>query len=202
MAYSVVGLDQAMRRTGWAHYYQGAARPTFGLYELPYWGDNEGDHALAWFEWLLNFCTERKATHLFYENTDGQNFIGLQERRFEPRCERLASNSLMVLPGMVGAKLKITHYMLDPAKWRGRFLGCSTAPNFIKDKKQRRAWLKAEAKKAAARLDWFVDDDNVAEALGVMHYGVCTIDPLYASRTDPIFRRMEAYQDDRRRREG
>ena len=46
---------------------------------------------------------------------------------------------------------------------------------------------------------WMVENDNVADALGIMNFGCCIIDPNYAVRQGPLFRRAEMKIDNEKR---
>jgi hypothetical protein len=190
--YSVLGLDQAMRHTGWAYYRKDAAVPASGTFELPYWGNEEGRYAYEWWRWLIDFCRARSVTHLFFEAMPGG-----KPNHFEPQTEQLGQKGLFLLADMAGHELGIPSRMVAINSWRERFIGTSIAPPHFRTATRdvRRRWFKDQALKACAARGWFSVDHNAAEAMGIMDFGVCTIDPLYASRTDPIFRRQEAAAD-------
>jgi len=54
----------------------------------------------------------------------------------------------------------------------------------------------------AIERGWYVTYHDEAEALGLLDFTLCSIDSLYAGRTDPVFRRVEMRQDMARVRRG
>ncbi len=82
---------------------------------------------------------------------------------------------------------------VTPNSWRSRFLGV-TKPVGVTGKAVRPE-LKRMALKACALRNWYVDDDNVAEALGILDFGLSTLSRQHAGKTDVLFRRAELKAD-------
>ncbi len=183
MTYSVLALDQSMKNTGWAHLVKGEL-PTAGAFSLPSWGDEEGLYLVRFEKWLTDMVVGRKVTNLMFENT----YVRLPYR--EPLNVLVAQYGLISVMLMVAFKMSVPALMVGPSTWRKSFLGVTGAPASIQDREERTAWLKRRAlREAERRYGMVMDDHNAAEALGILHFGVCSIDPDYAGRTDPIFRR-------------
>lgn len=181
MKYSVLGLDQSMRATGWAHLCEGDPQPTYGVNESPSWGDNEGCHLWRWGKWLDHMVNDRGVSHVFFENT----FISVPGY-VESLSQCLARYCLIGKILEVAYEHGIAARMASIADWRRHFTGHKRPPKDIKAG-ARRAWWKKQAIAACQRNRWRVDDHNAAEALGILYFGISTIDPKFAAQRDPIF---------------
>lgn len=183
-----------MTSTGWAHYRQGDEKPTWGLKTLPPWGDDEGRYLWDWFEWLGRLCSEREVTHLFIEDT-----------RFSHKHEETLTQMIASI-GLIGQAAIVAHllnkrghnmefYSVSPRDWRSLFLGAMPKPTGIKDSLWR-DMLKAAAVKQCHLRGWMIERDDESDALGIMTYGVCTIDTTFKTRHGPLFRHAEKDHDD------
>lgn len=197
MIYSALAIDQSMKNTAWAHLGTGAPI-SFGSFPLPYWGDDEGQHLYHWFEWLGHKCVDLKVTHLFLEQTfvpPGHN---------EGLTEKLAQYGLIACACMVAFKLtergqEIDMQMVTTTQWRPPFIGAEKPPEGLVQH-QRRLWLKEKSIKACLERGWMVQNDNEADACGILTFGVSTIDMKFMVQQGPLFRRSEM-EADRERRE-
>lgn len=193
MTYSVLGLDTAMRKTGWAHYRKGDAKPTWGLYETPAWGDDEGKYLWQFFDWLGHLCSDRKVTHIFVED------CRFRVSHVENLTQMIASVGLIGMASMVAFKLTergqpCELFSVQPQVWRKTFLGAMPKPDGMTKPMWRRT-LKEAAVNQCHKRGWLVESDDLADACGTLTHGVCTIDPLFRNQQGPLFRRAENDHD-------
>lgn len=193
--YSALALDQSMTATGWAHWLKGEKSPSGGLFPLPPWGDDEGKFANKWMKWLEDMVWDRQITHLFIEDNswalsqqkDGHR-VGLQHD--ETTTEKLATFGLMLIGLQVADRANIPGALVEIKLWRNRFWGIERPPKSYTPN-ARRSWLKERSKQSCIERGWIVENHNVADAHGILDFGLCTIDPLYDSRSGPLFRRAQ-----------
>lgn len=161
----------------------------FGIFELPSWGDHEGKRLCDFEDWLKNQIITLGVTHLFYEapaDYDFKSFDVTSKQNMQiGKIHSAAYRCKIPAPEQV-----------TPNDWRKRFLGC-TKPVGVTGKAVRPE-LKRMALKACALRNWFVDDDNIAEALGILDFGLSTLDRKHAGGRDVIFRRAELQEDIKR----
>lgn len=191
MTYRVLALDQSARNTGWAFMEKDGA-PTWGSFLLGPWEDHEGERMLEFDDWFDRAIHSLKVTHVFIEMPATQ----LDHR--ESLSANIATFGIPALIAMVCKNYDIELAVVTPSSWRTAFIGTGSAPKGLVQK-QRRPWLKEQAKKACAARGWLVANDNEAEALGILNYGIMSIDPVYASRQGPLFRRAEMAFDNLKR---
>lgn len=189
MNYSVIGIDQSMTSTGWGHIRQGDTVPTWGLKSLPPWGDDEGRYLWHWFEWLGNLCVDKQVTHLFIEDTR------FSHKHEETLTQLIASIGLIGQAAIVSYKLTqrgqpIEFRAVSPIDWRKTFLGAMPKPDKI-DAPVWRKILKEAAVNQCNLRGWMIDKDDEADALGIMTYGVCTIDKSFLHAQGALFRKAE-----------
>ncbi len=194
MAYSVLALDQAMQNTGWAHYREGDRLPTWGLHTLPPWGDNEGKYLWEWMSWLGEKCDDLGVTHLFVEDT-----------RFSHGHEETLTQMIASI-GLIGQAAVVAHLMtkrgspvelqsVSPLDWRRLFLGALKKPEGM-SKPLWRKELKDAAVAQCHKRGWLIESNDIADALGIMTFGVCTIDPTFQNLQGRLFREAEKQHDD------
>ena len=190
MNYSVLALDQAMVSTGWAHYRAGDDKPTWGLREDTPWGNQEGQHLWAFFEWLGHLCTDLQVTHLFVEDV-----------RFSHKHEETLTQ-LVASIGQIGQAAIVAHLLtkrgqpvefaaVSPLDWRPLFIGKHKKPGGMVDYQWRKL-LKEMAVNACLKRGWLVDNDDMADALGILTFGVCSVDDTFLLKQNPIFGRTAA----------
>lgn len=183
----VFALDPAMRNTGWACGSTDGARPTWGVFQLPSWGTEEGKHLHSFKKFLDRTITDYRPDVLFYE--DG--FIGAQGS--------ISQSSKAQMNGLIWERAYVYNvrlFKVPIGSWRKRFLGTTKAPPHERVKRDgNRKWLKQKAVEVCSQRGWLVEDDNAAEALGIMDFGLACISTEYAGKTDSIFRRLEFTRD-------
>lgn len=203
MNYSVLALDQAMLSTGWAHFRKGDAQPTWGLKTMESWAGREGQCAWAWFEWLGKKCTELAVTHLFIEDVRFAHKHLLEANpsggHEEGMSELLASMGQILLADIVayvmtrrGEPLECRY--VSPLDWRRVFMGVMKKPDGMAKPLWRKELKDAAIRQCHAR-GWIVENNDPADALGIMVYGLCVIDPTYQSRNVGLFKRAEAQHE-------
>lgn len=188
MSWSALAIDQSMTSTGWAHTRRGQKAPTWGVRSSPHWGDEEGRHLWEWFEWLGKKATELEVTHLWVENT-------FTPSHHESLTEKIAQYGLIGQAAIVAFLLTqrgqaVEFGAISTGEWRPKFIGSGKAPAGLV-KHQRRKWLKDKAVEACHVRGWLVEGSDAADALGILSFGCSQIDPEFAVRQGPLFRRAE-----------
>mgnify|MGYP000851116008 FL=1 len=194
MTYSVLGLDPSMTCSGWAHYRKGDKAPTWGLIQYPAWGDDEGRYLWDWFERVGRLCSDREVTHIFIED------VRFHHQHSETLTQMIASIGLISMATIVAYKLTqrgqpVELLSVQPQVWRKLFLGALPKPDGMSKHLWRKA-LKEAAVGQCHKRGWMVEQDDEADACGIMTYGVCTIDPAFQTRQGPLFRAAEKTHDD------
>lgn len=177
----VLGIDQSSN-LGWAVGHRGMRKPVWGVKKLPKPVGQEGATFIAAHDLVLELIDEHEIGLVFFEQTIKKptdklpvlwQQIGLVTH-IQSACARRGVESLEV-------------NILD---WRKRFIGKSKSPPGLKGNYSRQ-WWKDQAIKSCLERGWLVDDDNAADALGIMDYGLCCADPKYTQDTDALWRRAE-----------
>jgi hypothetical protein len=179
---TALALDQSPRHTGWAIGSPNDPRPKWGALKLKPWGDDEGERLLEFYNWLTATILDNHISHVFYESPfipGHGNFHSIEPQFF-----------LIGTINLVAAQFETPVAQVPMQSWRSRFLGTSKAPPGLKGDAGRKA-LKEMALKACAIRGWLVEDDNIAEALGILDYGLSTLDRKHAGKADILFRRQE-----------
>ncbi len=179
----VGGIDQSKNGFGWAV-------GTDEIDDVPRWG-------------VVNLSQAGSNEGLMYELAAKQvramHAMGAQKIFFEKpikmRTDSLAGDLITVgIPAVILHTcylLKIECAWVASDTWRERFIGTKRTPPGLTESRARRQWWKDTAISTCLQRNWLVDDDNAAEALGIMDFGLCTMSRKYQSRTDPIFRRQQ-----------
>lgn len=213
--YSALGLDQSMCNTAWMHMVQGDAKPEGGMFPLPPWGDNEAKYLNNFRYWLNQLCFDRLITHLFIEDTTGAaqrgktiKGVGFVQHHHETATEQIASggllaNALQVADELYRAGQPIEAFLVTPKQWQEQFWGSEDAPKGLVGP-QRRAWRKDQSIKQCHVRGWSCawegrDNDNIADAGGILNFGLICIDPRFAANSVPLFNRaqLRAEMEDR-----
>jgi hypothetical protein len=193
LKYSVLAIDASMTCSGFAHYSKGNEKPTWGLFEQPPWSDSEGKYLWEFFEWLGNLCVDKKVTHLFIED------VRFKHKHAETLTQMIASIGLIGQAAIVAYKLTergqhIEFQAVSPIDWRRLFLGVMHKPSGILPQ-QWRVLLKEAAVAECAKRGWIVSKDDESDALGIMTFGICTIDESFRNFNTPLFNRAEVAFD-------
>lgn len=166
--------------------------PTWGLFSMKAWEDAEGERLLEFEVWFDDLLQRLKPTHCFIEKP-------FELGRYNSNLtEQLARYGIPAIIAMACTFQKIELATVTNPQWRAKFLGASEPPKGLVEH-QRRAWLKEQSKLACLERGWLIDNDNVADALGILNFGVMTLDPIYATRQGPLFRRREMAFDNLKR---
>lgn len=179
---TALALDQSPQRTGWAVGQPNNTRPKWGVLKQKTWGDAEGERLVEFHHWLAGTIRENEVTHVFYEAPflpGHGNFHSIEPQFF-----------LIGHINFVAAQHGIPVAQVAMQSWRSRFLGTTKAPPGLKGDAARKE-LKQMALKACAIRGWLVEDDNSAEALGILDFGLSTLDRKHAGKSDILFRRAE-----------
>lgn len=172
-----LGLDPSMRNTGWAVGWPGMTRPKFGVYEQFNWAHHEGESLWAFADWLIEMFVTYHFTHVFAE----QSFLPSGKDRIDIRGAQL---SMLYRTAEISARMGVPFRIVNIDDWRGR--AGIKPPKGLKGN-TRRSWLKGEAIRRCRARGWYTENDNAAEAMLIMEYGIASIDPVFASQSDPLF---------------
>lgn len=190
MTWSVLALDQSPTNTGWAALSQGQDRPTWGKFSLPGWENAEGERLHQFYEWLGRKVVDLNVTHL------------VAESMFTPADHAQSDTAQIGRWGLIGIcdmvryvcnskrGMNVDFSMVTSTTWRKAFLGSANPPKGLV-KSQRRTWLKAKAIEACHSRGWLVENDDTADALGILAYACSAIDPGYAAKQVGLFKRKE-----------
>jgi len=198
VTYSVLAIDQSMTSTGWAHYRQGDAAPTWGVHSMPSWADREGEMLWKWFEWLGEKVEALGVTNLYLEHT----FNPMDHH--ENLTQKIAQYGTIAMADAVrylcSAKRghPVTFELVTTQQWRPEWIGAVQPPKGLVSH-QKRKWLKDRSVEAAATRGWLVESNDAADALGILSYCVGAIDPAWRVKQGPLFRRAEMACEEERR---
>ncbi len=186
-----------MRSTGFAHIRDGDKAPTWGVFEMPNWAGEEGRRLWEWFSWLGHLATEKQISHLFMERP-------IEVGHHEDLTENVAKWGQVGMADAVVYLCGLRGHVVDGAttitssQWRPPFIGSETPPLGLA-KHQRRKWLKDKSVAACHVRGWMVEGNDAADALGILTFGVTTIDPRFAVQQGPLFRRQATQCDNEAR---
>lgn len=187
-----MALDQSPNNTGWAIGRPREKRPIYGKFGLPSWGHDEPARIAAFRDFLVDALTRHGVTHLFYEldvpaagkgfaqiyTPKGGRYAGQTRARVvnskDPAITR-NQDAMTTVIWLVAHDKRIPVRPIDVGDMRERFIGCRSVPGLQGD--AHRAELKKRALRACAMRGWLVEDDNVAEALGHLDFGLSSLDP-------------------------
>lgn len=184
-----LALDESPNATGWAVGSTEGERPTWGVFRQLPWRDDEPERLAQFRDWLVETARYHGVTHLFYESPidpRGLSFI----KSFDTTAKQSMQIGIIL---MVAHDLKLTVAQVPIDSWRSRFMGATKVPGLKGD--HARKELKLMALKACALRGWYVEENDAADALGVLDYGLATLSRKYAGSADVIFRRRELKAD-------
>lgn len=181
----VLALDISKNSTGWAVNASDWPRPFWGTYSMPGpWDRHEGKRQLEWRNFLKDIIAQHAVTHVAVERL----FIDMKDFNFN------GTEPMMKFHGQVEclvAELGLNGYRVAINQWRAHFIGTGVAPKDITKPTDRTTWWKKAALKRCYDRFWMVENDDEAEALGVMDFVLTCVDDDYAHKTGPETRRKE-----------
>lgn len=176
-----LALDQAPCATGFAIGRPNGGRPSFGTFRLPPWGDAEGERLAAYERWLVKLITEYRVTAVYYEAP------------FLPRHQDADAIKpqlfIIAVINLVAARLKLDIAEVRIDDWRKWAFGYCRIPA-MKGDMARKEW-KRMAKVRCIKAGNLVDDDNAAEALLILDFGLSDADHKHRRTSDIRHRRAE-----------
>lgn len=201
--YSILALDPSMTATGWAHWLKGDKAPSGGVFPLPPWGDDEGKYLNQWRRWLTDMIWDRQVTALYFEDNSFALKHGSDDdkrgfQHHETTTQKLATFGLMSNALQAADDAHIDGILVTPQQWRTRFWGVERPPKSL-TKSARRTWLKERSIQACVERGWLIDNDNIADAHGILDFAMCCVDPVYESRSGPLFRRQQLRRENEER---
>lgn len=176
-----LALDQSPAATGWAVGRPNGTKAEFGTYRLPPWKDEEGARLAAFVSWLSKLVTDYRVTHIYYESPflpSHSNANAIKPQLF-----------LIGVVNLVAAQhsLNIAEVPIDA--WRKWAFGYCRLPMFKGDA-ARKEW-KRMAKVMCLKRNHRVEDDNAAEALLILDYGLSDADRGHRRQSEVRHRRAE-----------
>lgn len=186
----VLGLDQAPVGTGFA-YGEPGGRPTFGYHPNGDYGDNTARLRKHVREWLVNLIKSAGIERIYFEQIivrkHGLHMPTLHKQFAVVGGIETAAEMLGLLDDC---------YEVLIADWRTEFYS-GGRPSKTADSESD-GW-KAMASPECARRGWLTDNHNVAEALGIWHFGCVCTDRIYRVRSGVHKRRAQSAHDEARR---
>ncbi len=181
----VLGLDLSQDLTGWAVLSRDMQAPVFGFFKRKVWDGSEH----------IELALLRK-TILSLHEKHGISHIGHEEIIFDPKFRMLGRKAQLQQAGVayeICGTLGLAPPMdIHSQEWREQFLGMRKVPEDANapDSASRRKWWKQQALIECAKRGWYgVTYDDEAEAIGIAHAILVTVDEIYASKSGPLFRR-------------
>lgn len=197
-----MALDQSPNNTGWAIGKPGDPKPLFGKFDLKPWGDVEPERVKVFHLWLKDMLEKHSITHLFYELDVPRAGLGKAimstPKRGMPRPIVVGTkdpaitrnqNAVIAIIWLSAALKSIPVSPIEVGEMRSRFIGTRHITGLQGDALTKE--FKNRALKACAMRGWWVDDHNVAEALGHLDYALSVLDRKHAGNRDILFHRAE-----------
>lgn len=174
-----LACDQSPSATGWC-YGDGNDAPTLGVEEHSF-VDHEAELRAEVFQWARRFIRNIGAEYVFLESiliyTRRINIQGIHKQFAVYNAIALAAHDN-------GVPIR----RIEPKAWRHRFIGRGDAPADVHER-DRREWLKLEAMHSALDRAWQLNSHDAAEAGGLWDFGLASLDPEYAKRSEVARRR-------------
>lgn len=192
MEVRALALDQAPVNTGWAVGSPDSTKPVWGNWRLQSWSDEtEGLRINQFEDRVISLIEKYRVTHIFYEAL---------YPIISPRDFAVRENQAKVVGAIesVAARRKLKVGKIVIADWRMRFIGRTKPLPGLKGDAGRED-LKRAAMTACVKRGWWVDQPDAAEALGILNYGLGVLDQNYEHRDNPLMRRAQTAEDERRR---
>lgn len=176
-----LALDQSPTATGFAIGRPNGSKPVFGTYRLPSWKGVEGERLASYERWLMGLISEYRVTNVYYEAP------------FLPsHSDADAIKPQLFLEGLinlVSARLTTDVAKVPIDAWRKEAFGFCRLPVFKGDA-ARKEW-KRMAKVLCLKRGHMVEDDNAAEALLILDYGLGDADANHSRNLRLNGRRAE-----------
>lgn len=180
----VLTLDIAKGNTGWAIGNPQMKSPGWGCFATEQWeNDNEGRELSRFRRFLTDKHKTHGLTHIVHEATY------MDATKFSP----VGTEAQTMLKGVAhefAFDNKISITQVAASTWRKDFLGVGTAPRPLKGR-HATVYLKQLCIKTCAERGWYVENDDMADALGLLIYSLSCLDGKFDSQQGPLFRRGE-----------
>jgi Holliday junction resolvasome RuvABC endonuclease subunit len=154
-----LALDQAAGRIGYAIGSADMVEPILGAYRPLQAGARHGVLMGSVRDWLDGMLKAHRIHKLCFESP----FVGFNVKGYGVVCKMIGVIEL------VCDDHEISCVEVSPSEWRKTFIGCTRAPASI-PKAQRRAWLKGQAIGACRDRGWDVENDDEADAAGILNH--------------------------------
>jgi Holliday junction resolvasome RuvABC endonuclease subunit len=154
-----LALDQAARRIGYAIGSADMVEPVLGCFEPQSAGARHGVLMGSVRDWLDKTIKLYRIKKVCFETP----FAGVNAQVFA------VVNKMIGVVELVCDDHEIPCVEVTAQEWRKEFFGVTRAPKAI-PKSQRRAWLKGQAIHACRDRGWDVENDDQADAAGILNY--------------------------------
>ncbi len=188
--------------TGWAFGYPDMPRPMWGVFTVSdeAWVKRQEHELLRFYAFVCDLIDTHAPNVIAFE----KNFTDLEA--FSPIFQEI-SLGLIAMIKLAAAQRAITLYSVDNRHWFKVFTGQERTASsragksqrqLDQEKRGRREARKQASIDAAVARNWYVANDDEADALGIMVYVLAQLDRTFNSRhgdRGPLFRRLEMQAD-------
>jgi Holliday junction resolvasome RuvABC endonuclease subunit len=154
-----LALDQAAGRIGYAIGAANMVEPILGAYRPLKAGARHGVLMGSLRDWLDGMVKAHRIHKVCFETPFGGRNLAVFA----------VVNKMIGVIELVCDDHEIGCVEVTSAEWRKSFIGCTRAPTAI-PKAQRRAWLKGQAIGACRDRGWQVENDDEADAAGILNH--------------------------------
>lgn len=185
---TVLALDIAKHRTGWAVGSPDMNRPYWGVWQMAMpWDRFEGERLEAFYDFISGKIAEHRVTYVAMERL----LIDMKDFDYNGTVPMAQLHGMAIL---AAKKAGVRRGAVAISSWRAHFLGTGIAPKGLAQR-QRTNWLKDEAIKKCVARGWLPELHDEAEALGIMDFALSCLDDDYAHKVGPHTRRAELKAD-------
>lgn len=186
----ILALDIS-KSTGWAIGSPDMNHPRSGVFKTYLWKGHEEDQTFQFWQWLHDRHAEYRLAEVIYE----QSIIKPKAMDLDfIEIQKAYITCVWLFCKINGVKCSTCHAQ----SWRARFLGLTKEEKLsLREMEERERYMarKGLAIKACHERGWIVEDDNEAEACGILDFILCERSQRYRTRTGPLFRRAEHVAD-------
>lgn len=183
-------FDIAKKASGWFVNSREMKRPLWGTFNVLDWERDPDGHTVRFRNLARSLIETHRPDYLGYE----EPWIDTGTLDYEFSEAQL---SLISQLWVLKHDLHVPHiFKVKPNVWQKAVTGCKSPPAELgKNKEARRKWWKRKVMDVCKEHNWFVTTQDEADAAGINIYCLMRVDPVFASREGPLFRRREMQAD-------